>query len=206
MTARRYAELRRHAGRLARELTAAHRSAEEARHFATHDPLTGLLNRRGLADAWPGLAPTALLLLDLDGFKPINDRVGHAAGDQVLRVVAGRLSGTRAVAARLGGDEFVVVTDDPDLVGFAGRLAALIRERIGLKDTTVSVSAAIGVRPVTGAEQLGQVLGDADRAMYAAKRTHVPIVVWSAELAEPPVAPPGRLRDTRPTDAYEMSG
>src|SRR5690606_29790705 len=70
-----------------------HRALATERHRATHDPLTGLLNRAGLHDAWSGLAPApaGVALLDLDGFRPVNDTHGHAAGDHLLVTIAGRL-------------------------------------------------------------------------------------------------------------------
>ena len=84
---------------------------DAARHDAHHDRLTGLPNRSGLGRRWPMIASAGgrLALIDLDGFKPINDQHGHAAGDAVLVEVGRRLRQVHGFPARLGGDEFVVV-------------------------------------------------------------------------------------------------
>jgi len=96
-----------------RDVTTQHRAQEELRHLAHHDVLTGLGNRTRFLDTMKSTAAsgvsTALVLLDLDGFKHINDTLGHRAGDEVLRDVAARLAnrlGVRGTLARLGGDEF----------------------------------------------------------------------------------------------------
>lgn len=89
----------------------------EALREAATDPLTGLPNRRGLARAFARRLPgTALLFLDLDGFKAVNDRLGHAAGDRLLAAVAARLAsalGPEDVIGRWGGDEFLLLTVEP---------------------------------------------------------------------------------------------
>ena len=93
------------------------------------DPLTGLANRRGLARAWARRGRGGgLLFLDLDGFKGVNDRLGHAAGDRLLAALAGRMASAVTPAdciGRWGGDEFVVLTADPRAA--AARLAAALR-------------------------------------------------------------------------------
>jgi diguanylate cyclase (GGDEF)-like protein len=161
-------------GRLAMTLEA---NQAELAYQADHDSLTGLPNRscfhrRGgeLLAAHP---ESSVLLLDLDGFKPVNDALGHAAGDEVLRVVAARLAGAVRpddLVARLGGDEFVLVlAGEPDAA--AARIREAIAAPIAVGGTTVRVGASIGLataRPGAGLETL---VREADAAMYAAKAT-----------------------------------
>ncbi|MFI7490782.1 diguanylate cyclase [Micromonospora echinaurantiaca] len=155
------------------------RQLATARHDATHDRLTGLLNRPGLVDAWPRLAPAAPLVavLDLDGFKPVNDLRGHAAGDLVLTVIAHRLrTAVTGAAARLGGDEFALVlvtaADLHAVRALAARIAAPMRLASG---EHVSVTASIGLAPSTG--DLADALARADAAMYRAKTTGTGVAV-----------------------------
>ncbi|NKY17438.1 MULTISPECIES: GGDEF domain-containing protein [Tsukamurella] len=141
-------------------------TAERAEHLARLDDLTGLLNRRGLGHAcrgWSGAMTVAVL--DLDGFKRLNDTHGHPAGDEVLRHVARGLraaAGPSALVARLGGDEFAVV---------AGRLPDL---EAGIRGTFdgVPVRASLGLAHgiADGAAGLDALLASADAAMYRAKR------------------------------------
>jgi diguanylate cyclase (GGDEF)-like protein/PAS domain S-box-containing protein len=163
------------------------RKAFEARlaEQALRDPLTGLANRTLLVDriattqsrASRRHASAALLFLDLDRFKVINDRYGHAAGDEVLRVVAKRLSALVRPAdtiARLGGDEFVVLCEDIDGVAgaeqIATRIASALQSPVLVSGSDVVVSASIGIAviddPTLDADML---LRDADAAMYHAK-------------------------------------
>ncbi|GLY97750.1 GGDEF domain-containing protein [Actinoplanes sp. NBRC 103695] len=149
-------------------------------HRATHDQLTGLLNRQELhqrlsraVQRGSGGGPV-VHFLDLNGFKPINDRYGHAAGDRVLVEIAERLRATvRATdtVARLGGDEFVVVSPTvADAAGLTGRLRAAVTAPIGL-DPPVSVQVSIGVS-VAGAlvhPTSDALLASADAAMYVEK-------------------------------------
>jgi diguanylate cyclase (GGDEF)-like protein len=146
-----------------------------------HDPLTGLANRAGLdavlADVVGARTDIALLLIDLDDFKLVNDAYGHAAGDTMLAAFARTLlAGVRTgdVAARIGGDEFVVlVTDVPDqqsAVAAAQRIlaeAAAAPIRIG--DDTVAVRASIGVATGRDGDAPKELLRRADVAMYQAK-------------------------------------
>ena len=157
------------------------RELEEA---ACQDPLTGLLNRRGLeADAAALLgdiaehpAPAALLYVDLDDFKQINDSLGHEAGDLVLCELAARLQGcTRGpdLLARIGGDEFVLLLPDADAAAareVAERIAAAVREPIAVDACAVACGVSVGVAlaPADGTE-LKTLLQAADRAMYRAK-------------------------------------
>lgn len=151
---------------------------------AFEDPLTGLLNRRGLeVDATALLAGAAgrsqrgaLLYVDLDDFKRINDSLGHEAGDLVLCELAARLQQcTRGpdLLARIGGDEFVMLVTDVDAAGageVAQRVAVAIRTPIPIDENEVACAASIGValHPEDGTE-LKSLLQAADRAMYRAK-------------------------------------
>lgn len=155
-------------------------------HLAHHDPLTGLPNRvlladrleRALArDARTGHA-TALMVVDLDGFKSVNDTFGHAAGDELLAALARRLSEVLRGAdtvARLGGDEFAVVAAGLDVVASAGSVARKVlrtlHRPIAIAGREVRVGASIGVSvaPADGADA-GTLLANADLAMYRAKR------------------------------------
>ena len=167
-----------------REVTDRKLFEDELRRQATTDPLTGLLNRTAFSDRLAVatadvdlVAPPAVLFVDVDDFKSINDTLGHAAGDELLLAVAARLSAdVRAddVVARLGGDEFAVLLGSADsgrLGKAADRLLAAMREPVELAGTavtvTVSVGGALGSPGVT-AERL---LHSADTAMYSAKRS-----------------------------------
>lgn len=148
---------------------------------ATHDALTTLYNRAGLLDrldhllAGPDDQPIAILFVDLDGFKAVNDAHGHAAGDQVLQVVAKRLvESVRAddVVGRLGGDEFVVLC--PNLVAdqavtTAGRIERSVAAPIVVGGLTLQSGASTGVVTTTGGHA-ADLLEQADAAMYAVKR------------------------------------
>jgi diguanylate cyclase (GGDEF)-like protein len=159
--------------------------AAELVRRASVDPLTGLHNRAAFAkrlrETLTGLTaegPTpALLLLDLDDFKTINDSLGHSSGDEVLRVVAERLRGCLEpgdTAARLGGDEFAVlvpqVADEAEAVARGERLAAVLRTPVAVAGREVLARASVGVRLARGGdEDPERLLRDADMAMYAAK-------------------------------------
>jgi len=155
---------------------------ERLRWHADHDPLTALLNRRALLDELdrrgrPSISSrTALLFIDLDHFKDVNDTHGHAAGDAVLVAVAERLQAVVRpddVVARLGGDEFVVLArgllDLDQASALADRTVAALTEPIQVGSRSLTVSASIGVtlcRPDLTPEEL---LDDADAGLYAAK-------------------------------------
>ena len=163
------------------------RLVEQIRHQALHDALTGLPNRALILDRTEQLlargrrdhVPVAALFIDLDGFKEINDTLGHATGDQLLRAVAARL-GTAIresdTLARLGGDEFVVLVDcgdldaGPDLV--AERLLDVLREPFvleGRPETPLTITASIGIANALDRGSAGDLLRDADVALYQAK-------------------------------------
>jgi diguanylate cyclase (GGDEF)-like protein len=153
------------------------RSVEEQ---ATHDQLTGLANRRLFHSRWQqslGEAggPTALLYIDLDGFKPVNDTLGHDAGDGVLIEVAERLRRlVRAgdVVARLGGDEFAIIlpwTDAATANAIAQRLVAELAKPFNLDLRPVSIGASVGAVTAGPNADPEAELRRADTAMYAAK-------------------------------------
>jgi diguanylate cyclase len=157
--------------------------AEENEHAALHDALTSLPNRRLLRrrvqEAIDRGHAFALLLVDLDRFKPVNDRYGHAAGDVVLRATAGRMRAAvrpTDTVARTGGDEFVVLVDNArETHGTVDRLRTVLDAPIDVGEAVVSVGGSIGValHPVDGST-VDELLNAADDAMYAQKAHHAP--------------------------------
>ena len=167
------------------------RRGDELAFLATHDGLTGLPNRtlildrieQMLARSRRSQSPVAALFVDIDNFKSINDTLGHAVGDELLRAVAARLQGVvRDIDAlgRLGGDEFVVIAEElslaagPELI--AARLLDALAQPFNLgadKQTRVTVAASIGIAAADGASTDGasadELLREADIAMYRAK-------------------------------------
>lgn len=159
---------------------------DELRRLASTDPLTGLANRRSFLDASNAEValtrrtgrPTALVLLDLDHFKDVNDSWGHAVGDSVLVAVADLLRRDRRttdVVARLGGEEMALLLRETDLdaaLHLAERLrATLAEETLRHGDAEISLTASFGVSVVTPDDtSFDTVLRRADRALYAAKR------------------------------------
>jgi diguanylate cyclase (GGDEF)-like protein len=149
---------------------------DQLRHQATHDRLTGLANRTLFderLDEVTGAA--AVMMVDLDGFKDINDTHGHHAGDAVLGAVADRLRRCvppSATAARLGGDEFAVLlpgADAPTARLLAERFAALLAEPVLVDGVALRAGASVGIAAGVGTAP-GALLRDADTAMYAEKR------------------------------------
>lgn len=149
---------------------------------ARRDALTGLANRRAFDGTLAGLAPGfpfALLMLDLDGFKAVNDRLGHAAGDDLLRQVAGRLSQVvrdSDTLARLGGDEFAIVLPGADAVAakaIADRAVTMVARPYVVLGSPACVGISVGIQGVTGgkATDMEAVKAAADEALYAAKRS-----------------------------------
>ena len=156
----------------------------EEKILARTDELTGLPNRRRLIAEIGALSGVegALLLLDLDGFKPVNDQFGHETGDQILRQVAVRFSRslpTGSVLARLGGDEFgvIVLGDESTTLEVAHALKATLSYPFAVGGNQISISVSIGhVRN----DKNGDLLQRADAAMYEAKRSGKAIVVAAA--------------------------
>lgn len=166
-----------------REVTDRKLFEDELRRQARTDPLTGLLNRTAFnerLEAATGTidpaAPPAVLFVDVDDFKGVNDSLGHAAGDDLLFTVAARLTAdVRAedVVARLGGDEFAVLlvdADDDRLADVAQRLLASLRGPIVLDGLTLTVTASIGGALGAPGDTAERLLHRADTAMYEAKR------------------------------------
>ncbi|GIF50858.1 diguanylate cyclase (GGDEF)-like protein [Asanoa ferruginea] len=144
---------------------------------ARTDDLTGLPNRRALYEHLDGLSSGSLLLLDLDGFKEVNDSVGHAAGDQVLVQTADRIRNVLTpsqVLARLGGDEFAILLPSASLteaVELAWRIHLAVTCPSRVADTQIRLGVSIGVTDTHLADaRSGELLRTADIAMYAAKR------------------------------------
>jgi diguanylate cyclase (GGDEF)-like protein len=185
-----------------------HRAERRLAELAQFDQLTGLANRvlfrdylvKILARADRNRQLVAVMLLDLDRFKTVNDTHGHEAGDLLLKQIAQRLrSSVREsdLVARLGGDEFTVVMDglsDPGVIaGFAARLLAVVRQpvRIGSAEVVTSASIGISVYP-TDVAGIDELLASADAAMYRAKeqgadRFHfytMAMRVWAANRLE----------------------
>lgn len=182
------------------DVTERRRLQSRLRHQAEHDPLTGLPNRSlfftrletALAGPYGSPAPVGVCYLDLDGFKAVNDTLGHDAGDQLLRTVAHRLDAELRPAghtvARMGGDEFVVLVEQctgvEQLAEVADRALAVVRRPVHVRGREVVVSASIGIvaRPfrdaagaatgedVTGAAGAAELMQAADTTMYWAKR------------------------------------
>ncbi|MDZ7677988.1 MAG: diguanylate cyclase [Acidimicrobiales bacterium] len=180
---------------------------EELSFRARHDALTGLGNRAtfdaALADLASGDGPLAVMMIDLDRFKQLNDNLGHDAGDAALRVIADALrQGVRAsdVVCRLGGDEFGVITPNTDVaqaVQLAERLVDRVEDAWPPIEDTVRLGASIGVvtahAPIHHPERL---LRDADSAMYQAKLRGGSQV----ESVEASPEPPGRSHRSSSTD------
>ncbi|WP_433364262.1 putative bifunctional diguanylate cyclase/phosphodiesterase [Actinoplanes sp. CA-142083] len=151
--------------------------ARRLEHQAYHDPLTGLGNRalfvERLEVALAAGMPAAVVYLDLDDFKMINDSLGHDAGDAVLRTVGDRLRacfGEPDTVARLGGDEFAVLTGRVDgLPEQAERLLAGLREPFEAGARTVPISASVGIAVADGSTRPEDLRKNVDLAMYAAK-------------------------------------
>jgi diguanylate cyclase (GGDEF)-like protein/PAS domain S-box-containing protein len=151
------------------DVTARHVAEGTLRRLAERDPLTDVLNRRAFDAALATCDDAALVLLDLDHFKAVNDRFGHAAGDEVLRAVAGvlhRRLRAADVVARLGGDEFAVLLPGVDAASAEAVAADVLRMIRGLVLASGRVSASVGVATGTSGAAL---LQRADRALYAAK-------------------------------------
>jgi diguanylate cyclase (GGDEF)-like protein len=192
--------------KLRRQTEALHTSAERDRHQATHDALTGLPNwallrdrlERGLAAASRSAGEVAMLLIDLDRFKEINDTLGHSYGDRLLCQVGPRLQSVLRegdTVARLGGDEFAVLLPLVNGIGEAERVAERLRESLhrpfDVDGLALDVEASIGivVSPWHGTDTEA-LLRNADIAMYAAKEVKAGAVVFQPEEH---VSAPARL-------------
>ena len=174
-------------------------------HRATHDSLTGLANRERFTtlvdQALRGEDNPAVAFIDLDGFKEVNDRFGHSAGDAVLQVAAERIrSVVRSgdVPARLGGDEFAVLLSTApraEAAAVAERVRARLAEPISVDERTVRVGASVGLAFAETDEEAEALLRRADSAMYAAKHAGKGrLVIEGAGRGAPASAATGRPR------------
>ncbi len=173
------------AGLIALERRFADRQSAELEFLARHDPLTGLMNRRAIelrlresiARCRRYGRRFALIALDLDGFKRVNDTYGHAAGDELLIAISSRISAmTRQTdaACRIGGDEFLMlledISEDKNVMLFANRLLERICEEVAIGEFEVSVGASLGLATFPDvAADATSLIHAADLAMYAAK-------------------------------------
>jgi diguanylate cyclase (GGDEF)-like protein/PAS domain S-box-containing protein len=167
-----------------RDITERKALEDELRHQAFHDALTGLANRPLFQDRLSHAVALArrqdrgfaVLFLDLDDFKTINDSLGHARGDDLLRAVADRISAILRpsdTAARLGGDEFAMLVEigdeERDALAIARRILDAIALPVPIAGRELRVTASIGVAAWSGAASVEDLLRNADTAMYAAK-------------------------------------
>ena len=173
--------LEEHALRLENQTKAAEEARDRIFHLAHHDGLTGLANRSRfhakLADEFAVRSDGfTLLTIDLDGFKPVNDRYGHHTGDALLVEVADRLRtavGELGLAARLGGDEFAVATsttDRAEIERLCRRLIGSIQAPYHLDGHALTVGTSIGVTTASPPSSPAEILRNADAALYRAKR------------------------------------
>jgi diguanylate cyclase (GGDEF)-like protein len=190
---------------IGRDMTEARKAEERLRYLAHYDQLTGLPNRASLhedlaqllvSSDGPEHRPTTVAMLDLDGFKDINDTLGHSTGDQLLKEVALRLQATVADSARvyrLGGDEFVAIfaeCGDPRIVsGGVDAMLERLSERFEINDQTlyIGASAGIAIGPTDGSN-VEDLIANVDLALYEAKaqggrtyRLYVPVLRARAE-------------------------
>src|SRR5580693_5964881 len=166
------------------ELDAQRIISDQLRHQALHDPLTGLPNRAAAFDRLSAALETGssgrigLCYLDLDGFKAVNDRYGHDAGDELLVNVADRIATAArdadALAARIGGDEFIVLADpspgERGMIALAAAILGELRRPVSLRIGWVGISACAGVvECAAGSPAAATMVADADAALYLAK-------------------------------------
>lgn len=169
------------------------RWAGESERATRFDTLTGLPNRRALQAAMTERAPDrrrALLLLDLDRFRTVNDALGHGAGDRLLTRVAGRLAAAvpaHDLVVRLGGDEFAVLATRVEGPAAARRIAQHLAETLSrpflMDGTPIEVSASIGIALQSGRRDGGTLLREAEAAMYEAKQRGDQIAVHGPDAA-----------------------
>lgn len=194
------------------ELVGTQAGEHEARQLALHDGLTGLPNRSyflqqldwALANVEKRRPAVAILYLDLDDFKPINDEHGHQTGDEVLKIIASRLS--RAVRAddmmsRLGGDEFACLPaaflNWEQLGHLARKLIEVVAAPLAIGSLTLTVHPSVGIATYpTDGTTAGDLLRSADEAMYRAKRAHAGYFFADRRPAQ--VEPAGITRPASP--------
>ena len=182
-----------------RDITGRKNAVTRLEHQARHDPLTGLPNRKWLAERLSArIAESAqanerlaLLLMDLDRFKEINDGLGHHAGDQLLKLIGPRLrpllDATRGEIARLGGDEFALIIRNAGpregVLAIAAEVVAALHEPFQVSSLHLGIDASVGaaIFPEHG-KDASTLLRCADVAMYEAKRRHLSAEVYSRDL------------------------
>jgi diguanylate cyclase (GGDEF)-like protein len=192
------------------QMNSLHAKQQQLTHLAGHDTLTGLPNRMrfmeqldaSILKASASGEKLAVVFVDLDGFKQINDRLGHSAGDRTLVVVAQRLRAALRetdIVARLGGDEFILLIDgigsQEELHDVARRVQAAMDEPIVLGAHRMTVGASMGISefPIDGGDA-EELLGKADAAMYAAKTSqHRRYLCYQELSANEPSAEGGRI-------------
>lgn len=180
---------------MARDVTERTRREAQLEYRASHDLLTGLANRARLLQRMQALLaadePVGLLFLDLDEFKPVNDRFGHAVGDQVLVTVARRLRSMvrdSELVCRLGGDEFCVLLtpcDATTIQRLGERAAHVVSQPVTIRAGTVAVMASIGAAVARPGESPSELMARADAAMYTVK--------GHRKLGDEPASSPGVL-------------
>jgi diguanylate cyclase (GGDEF)-like protein/PAS domain S-box-containing protein len=208
---------------IARDMTERKRFESQLRYLADHDPLTGLVNRRRfeeeldmrIAEARRYGSGGAVLMLDLDNFKYVNDALGHGAGDDLLRSIAlmldMRLRETDMLA-RLGGDEFAIFLSRADEAGateVANALLEALREHVvPIDERPIRVSASVGIVCLTENTRSGdELLADADHAMYEAKdagrdRTVASSAAAREDLGETRLGWEHRIREALENDLF----
>ena len=163
---------------LGRSTAALDRARAEAQHRATHDALTGLANRALFNERLErSPLPLSLLALDLDRFKQVNDTLGHEAGDELLKQVAGRLTaivGDKGMVARLGGDEFMVLVasthDRSVLAELAGDIVTSLAEPFHLGRHVANIGVSVGIA-IALTDERNELVARADTALYDAKES-----------------------------------
>jgi diguanylate cyclase (GGDEF)-like protein len=187
---------------------------DQLSHMATHEPLTGLLNRRAITDRLtaelqPGGRPNrqfGVVLVDLNKFKPVNDTLGHNAGDQVLREMAGRIQGCLRdsdVLGRWGGDEFLVLMpgSDWEAVSAVCRRISQLEYPAVAESSSITVTASCGGVAVPGRTAVAPaaVLAAADELMYKVKRAggrSFEVRVYEVRESRPDIEHPPRAAAT----------
>ncbi|WP_418884160.1 diguanylate cyclase domain-containing protein [Allorhizobium ampelinum] len=179
--------------------------------MAFEDPLTELANRRAVHDRWEAEVSgrrrakplkLAVVLVDLDGFKPINDQFGHEAGDRILKIVAGRLRAAvreTDLVGRIGGDEFVILLsslkDASQAEAICQRITATFKTPFDLDGDPVSLGASVGVSLYPQHSDLISLMRQADEALYPRKGEDAVdgsgLLIRQLKFHAAPTAPPG---------------